>query len=1017
MKSVETVLLENIDKPDSLFVFPTDISASRWADHILRRKGGTIAMNMFTAWDKFKQNSIKSKVQNKKSIPSALRKIFMDNLIKENAEAAAKGSRTIFTSLIRAEWAQQASRFSPWLTRLLPQLGIWHKIITGVSIDNILDISNKKFYVNLENEEKDMYNMAACYAQFLEKHSFFEPSWETPPFNNDGKNVFLFFPESLSDYAEYSGLLCASSHVRIISAAEDENPPCDAFFYTNSRNEITEAALYIRALNENKNISWNSIAVCIPDSENYEPYLLREFTNRNIPYVKRISKPLSEYPSGGFFRSIADCSINNFSFSSVVSLIGNRNLPWKENELIGMLIQFGIDNNCLYSWIEENNEKKELINVWEDAFEKPFGSIKTQNNTVKTSDAAKTNNIENSGNSERSNLYNVRNFFNNLKKHVSNFRYAKSFSELIKQYFIFRSHFFDMDNCSEETDLVLSRCITELMSLADLEKSYPDIPAPDPFLFFTEHLTGEYYLPQSKSTGVAILPYKTAAAAPYDCHVILGSGQENLSVINKRLDFLPKKRRAELGITDDDASNSFINMHKYNSVKISAFFCCEKTFSHFSTPHSKIKFQEKSKDRYSSDIEHKGKFCGDYYKTENSLLSSYEEKDIENNIKLYENQEKGFNNWSGRRLTSKDNCKNIIFNNEKIIKIINDCFADKAQSGELLSAKTGKYSVSATSLLKYFQCSLKWLFDRVYKIDNLQIETGLMPENISGLIYHEILKEFLIRIKKSGKPLAEPVYENGGPVLPEKYKKLLDECVNDVFNGFPSLRQGGRQQMSALTARMISAGKKDYHTNLKNFLTHFLSFFSGCSVTECEYYLESEKDTYIIRGGIDCILKEPCESKNENSSNNEKYIIVDFKLKNTPSRIDCTAEDGSPLADYQLPMYITLAEANENYKIYTALFYSILNRECEVIFGSIYNEYEEIEIPKNADNRIIKNSEQYNLIFNEFNGKIKQFAEEISSGKFSVYPQKSSSCFNCDYQRICRTVYIIGRENNLLEKK
>jgi len=98
MNPVENVLLQNIGNPNSLFIFPTDIAASRWADHLLRLRGGAVAMNKFIAWDVFKQNSIKSKVQNKKSIPSALRKIFVSRLIAENAEAAKQGKTPVFTS-------------------------------------------------------------------------------------------------------------------------------------------------------------------------------------------------------------------------------------------------------------------------------------------------------------------------------------------------------------------------------------------------------------------------------------------------------------------------------------------------------------------------------------------------------------------------------------------------------------------------------------------------------------------------------------------------------------------------------------------------------------------------------------------------------------------------------------------------------------------------------------------------------------------------------------------------------
>ena len=1005
MKAVETILLENIDNPDSLFVFPTDIAASRWADHLLRLKGGTIAVRNFTAWDKFKQSSIKSKVQNKKSVPSALRKIFVHSLVIENAEAAANGEKTIFTSLISVEWAglssQPASQFTPWLTRILPQLGAWFKAATGSSIDCILDKNAETLCENLRDGEKDMYNMALRYARFLDAHSLFEPAWETPPFNNDGKEVFLFFPESLSDYREYGGLLSASGHVKIISAACGGDYFCDTFFYTNSRSEITEAALYIRALHEKKNISWDSIAVCVPDSANYEPYVLREFLNRNIPYVKRISKPLRDYPAGRFFHSVLECVSRDFSFSSVSALIRNKNLPWKESALIDKLIQFGIDNNCLCSWTEEDNIEKK-INVWEDAFSQPAG-YKDES---------------------------VQIFFNNLKRRVLSLRGSRSFVELRRQYFIFSENFFDMEKCGKETDLILSRCITELMSLADLEKSFPLVTAADPLLFLTEYLSEAYYLPQAEYTGVAILPYKTAAAAPFDCHIILGAGEENLSVINKHMEFLPKKRRAELGVTDEDASMAFINMHKFNSVRLSAFFCCEKSFTGYSIPHSKINSPAEPRDRYAPDADHSEKFSRDLYIAESHMLSSLSRPCEENEITLHESQARGFTEWRGRRYTTTDLNKKNSFNNKKIREIIDEYYTPRNPPDE----KNKKYMVSATSLQKYFQCSLKWFFERVLALENSRIDTGLMSENISGLVYHAILNNFFIKIKNTGSPLADAVYEGSAPALPDNYLQALDKSIDEVFSFFPMLKPNGAREMSSLSARLLRAGKKDYQYNLRNCLAHFLSFFAGCSVAASECYYQTEKESYILRGCVDCVLKEPpryvksaplnaghdsepeCQKADDAySDNEEKYIIVDFKLKKTPSRAVCTADE-KPLADFQLPVYITLAEENDNYKAYTALFYSILDHKSEVIIGKIYDEKTEKEIPRDKDQQIIRGSEWYNAVFDEFKNKTKQFTREISSGEFSVYPEKSGDCINCGFLRICRTVYIIGRENNLLEK-
>ena len=267
MNSVEAALLENIDNPASLFIFPTDLAASRWADQLLRlRRGGTIEMQKFIAWDTFKQNSIRSRVQDKKSIPSVLRKMFVDALIRENAKLCAKGEAPVFLSLIRPEWAGQADSYVNWLTGILPQLGLWYRQAAGSKGIKPADIrSIAKIKETMSPAEKfsgddlDLFVMALRYSQFLEKNGLFEPAWETPPFEDTGKEYFIFFPDCLSDFNEYRDLLGASNHVKIINAFLDEagGKSKDVFYYTNSRSEITGAALYIRSLHDNKNIPWD----------------------------------------------------------------------------------------------------------------------------------------------------------------------------------------------------------------------------------------------------------------------------------------------------------------------------------------------------------------------------------------------------------------------------------------------------------------------------------------------------------------------------------------------------------------------------------------------------------------------------------------------------------------------------------------------------------------------------------------------------------------------------------------
>ena len=651
----------------------------------------------------------------------------------------------------------------------------------------------------------------------------------------------------------------------------------------------------------------------------------------------------------------------------------NKNLPWKDTAQINKLITFGIDNNCLFSWLEKTDGKDQYINTWEDAFVKPFGRLDLE----------------------------TRKFFEHLKRRLQTLRSADSFSELRRQYFSFREQFLDMKKCSEETDIILSRCISELMNLVELEKDFPNVKASDPFSFFTEYLSEVLYLSRQKTSGVAILPYKTAAAAPFDCHIILGAGQDNMSVVYSHLDFLPRKKREELGILDEDASSVFINLHKYNSVKIAAFFCSERTFSGFTVPHSEIRSPSEPKDRYAADAKLKEKFSPDHYSEESSVFASFPITQTIKFARLYENQINGFTEWEKRQKQSSGSGEKWNTNG-KIQESIRSIYL-----------KNKKYSVSSSSLQVFFQCSLKWLFERVFKLGNVQIETSLMAENLSGLVYHAILNHFFTELKNKNETLLKPVYTDFGLSLPAAYQKLLEHCVNAVFDCFPALKLDGKTQMSALTARLLRAGKNDFQYHLESCIARFLSFFSGCRVAASEISYQLERDSFLLGGIVDCILKEP---PNEPETSG-KYIIIDFKLKNLPDRDDCTGEGENGLSNFQLPMYITLTEENEKVKIYTALFYSILEKRPELLIGTVKDVNTGNVFPKKEDDIIIRDSELYNRIFDEFNKKTKQFSQEISTGNFTIFESKNNNCFNCDYRRICRTAYVIKRNKAIsLEK-
>ena len=278
-----------------------------------------------------------------------------------------------------------------------------------------------------------------------------------------------------------------------------------------------------------------------------------------------------------------------------------------------------------------------------------------------------------------------------------------------------------------------------------------------------------------------------------------------------------------------------------------------------------------------------------------------------------------------------------------------------------------------------------------------------MAENISGIVYHCALNLFFTGIKEKNELLLKPLLSDNGPSLPKEYCKLLELSVNAIFDAFPALQTAERPQMSSLTARLLRAGKKHFQFNLEKCLANFLLFFAGCRIIGCETSYQSERDFYFLNGKLDCILKTP-----EN-----KYIIVDFKTNWMPSRAVCIGGEENGLSDFQLPVYINLAEENEKIKIFTVLFYSILKLKPEIIVGTVQDVYTEVIIPKKEEDRIMRESERFCRIIKEVNQKAGQFAKEISTGNFTVFETRYNECNNCQFNRICRTVYVINRERKL----
>lgn len=908
---IEETLIHNIQNQNTIFVFPTQTAADLWADRATEITSvSAVAMERFIAWDDFKGSSIKSQQKNKKSIPSTMRKIFTAQLLSENAKTP------FFKSIINPSYAKNSSGFINWISGLLPCLAIWKKHFESSSAQK-----------NPDAEDEDLLKLYSLYSDFLNKHNLFDPAWEKPPFYPDGNHYFIFFPDILSDYAEYKNLLENSpDDITTIHLPKENQYQPSVDFFDNSRTELKAVAMKIRELHIKNNIAWNQICISVPDMDSYGPYLERELELFEIPHVLRHSKPLAASGAGNFFLQAQECVNSDFSFESIKNLLLNTELPWLETQLSRDLITFGQDNNCICSF-EYKNKK---IDVWEESFkDKPTGE-------------------------------NVKNYYFMLKEKLTALVHAKSFEEVRQRYFEFRNKYFNMDNCPVHTDRLISRCISELGALIDLERDFPECTVSSPFSFFVQQLNEASYLAQTDELGVMLLPYKTAAVAPFACHVVVDSSQSSLSVVYKQLSFLREDKRRELlgGADDPNVTDLFIQLYAINSTSGNYYFsAASKTFTGYAQSSSYLVennctgTKEQPVPSFLSE---------DFYTKEKNFLHDFSPNSDKLPEEITQIEKTGFNFWE---------------------KCYPKGESDKTKSIELISTQIkekryvdGKIIISPTHLKSFFKCRRQWLIHYMIKLEPQENEAELLSILEMGDLYHRILELFCKSLHKLNKPLHQ---ENG--VITDEYKEILKQSIDIACH---------EDKFSFLSRQLLQTTNEALYVFMLNTVNAFSSFYEGYSVYKNEYsinYLIPEKNV-LCNGTVDCLLKNPADGD---------CVLVDFKSsknsipKNLYLKEEQTAnQQKEELPDFQMPMYLYILQHMEK---------PIEINEC-----CFFNIKDGLRTSVDLD--------RMPSVISKMLDCIDIYAEYITQNDFTAEPQQDfTTCYGCKYRAVCRKIFTVGK--------
>lgn len=949
---IEECLLQHISEENAIFVFPTQIAAEMWSDRIIEISPvKAVAMERFIAWDDFKGASIRSSQKDKSSVPGTMRKIFSEVLLEENKKTP------FLKSIILPQFVKYSKSFSSYISSILPSLKLWK---------TYFEKSNRE----ADEEDEDLMEIFTRYKKFLDDNMLFDPAWEEPPFIPDSNHYYVFFPEILSDYTEYKKILEGSKNdITIISfdnLSSEENQVLTnqkVNFFRDSRSEIKYLCLYLRKLHAD-GVKWNEIAVSVPDIDSYGPYLERDFKLYNIPYLSRNAKALSLNRAGQFFSEIENCISNNFAFNDVKSLLLNSNIPWKNQDLIQEFIKFGQENNCICSY----NYKNKFHDVWLESF--------------------KNSKVTDPGQSLL--ISRLKDFYTNLKRSLEKFTKAESFDEIRKIYFKFRSTFLDEDNFLPEADLIISREISELGTLTDLEKNFPQYKVPSPFSFFISYLDGVSYLAQTKIEGVRILSYKTAATAPFKCHIIVDSSQASLSVIYSKLGFLREDKRKKLKLTDENVSDNFIKLYSMNSQLPVYFSVSAKNFTGYSQTYSSLE-----------EVDHSNSDSENYKNEKNFPDILRQEKDFisegSNSLlpeKLFDWQKESFERWKNNSFTKKE--KDFDSTN-----LLHQIMLESDQYKEIPETNIKILKASKTSLSQYFDCPREYLFNYALNLEEENNEANLIDQFAVGNLYHSIFENYMNILKENNLPIFANEFDLG-----EKYEEFHKQALEEAIDN---------SNLSYLAKEQLRAMKEAIHSISSNSLTHFSNIFFGLKVYGTEIGLRKidKENNLLINGRADLILRH--------QQSNQLYLI-DYKIKSMPDNLYASNEEGAdPLTeciDLQMPLYLYVLEdlhdensednsykKTKGKKIENVCFYSILDCKVKALYGEELAE--RIRIKDKLFNR-----NDFDKSMEVFHKQLNNFSELVHNDNFSINPeiQTYEKCSGCDYKSICRRSFTVAKE-------
>ena len=984
---IKTVLKAYLSKQGKkpLFVFPSNVAADSWCDWAVLHpeESGTEAVELenFTAWDKFKGEFLSTKISNKVSIPSLLRKLFIRNLIHKN-----NTEQQILKKIIPASTTDDATTytFTDWLSRILTSLKLWHDAYEA------LPPSQRRE----DDEDRDYQTIYREYSTFLEKHHFFEPAWERPEFTDSDRAVLLIYPELLEDFADYEEIFAKAENITAIKLPKEFSAPVKAYSFSDSRKELRRILLHLRELHDEKHVPWTDMALNVPDIETYSPYIKREFGRYCVPCQLRSGKPLTCNSAGSIFKQFSEAYNGQFSYTTIRALVQNEYIPWKETfkEVRENLVREGNELRCLCAYKENGVQKDSWIESLSKKQEAP----------------AQT----------KGPLW----FYKRLTDSIKAICTAARFEDIHKAWIDFKNYFLATDDFSDEANRILGRCISELNDLRDIENNYiiPLGLSTGPcYDFFLSELNGKIYRPQESIDGVSIFPYKLAAAANFPYHFTIDASQKNLDIQYKKLSFLNTEKRERLlkDKTDTNVSEAFIRLYAKNaSAEEVLFSYSEDSFQGFAIAHTALSVIKE--DGYSA-LDGK-----DFIRAEEETrigLPAFSPR-MQRSFKAWQARMKGFGTTEAYHASSplQEKVRQHLIAKRQLAD-----YALPAVSGDCIK-------LSQTDMRNFFPCPRRWIFSQVLRLREDSLDTRLMQRYDMGNIHHRMLELFMKDYADSGKAL--PVTQKNGRFSNEEEADCRErltgyakraiaihylQCSALVQTTLSSQIPLLVDNIMRFLYRLCIKPEKPVEVNSKTGIKGFGSFFvKGAEIKYSAPASDAQENSLYYFGKIDCLLYE------KNSSGRNQYALIDYKNSSSslPDGSEALPSPDGILGDFQMPLYVRLVEENdikgdEREHIEAAYFYSIKDDKLLAVIDDYKGKAKTVAGPERPKSYEVFQKDTLPL-FKEYTDTFSRCIQNNHYEATSITGSRAKSsklntksykdCINCQFKCICRSTFTIA---------